>query len=354
MGDCIDRPLVLAIVGPTATGKSALALELADRFNGEIVSVDSVQVYRGMDIGSDKPIKSDQIRVPHHMIDLLDSTEEIDVEEFRSKANIAIREIRSRRRLPLLVGGSALYFTALTAPVHFRPTDPGLRLELEAKLDAEGLPSLVSDLEQVDPRAAQAIDVKNPRRVVRALESRLLLRGEARAAGAPLSTEQLRLEETSSGTGTGPAALTESREREFPVTLVGLALASDRVEHTQRIRRRAESMFDRGFEDEVRSVFGLDGDTATGSTPEPSRTARQALGYKEVASAISEGQSGDSAIEAIVARTRQLSRRQTAWFRRDARLSWISVSRISQAGLLDAASSYFQSRLRAIGKEFLA
>lgn len=344
----------MALVGATATGKSALALELADEVNAEIVSVDSVQVYRGMDIGSDKPSKTDQSRVPHHMIDILESDEEIDVEMFRSRANEAILEIASRRKIPLLVGGSALYFTALTAPVDFKPTDPELRAQIEARLEAEGLGALLAELQRVDPWAAMRIDRKNPRRVVRALESALLMADQTPGTEEPSvsvdpSTRQAEL--SGAGAGTGPAALTETTAHDFPVNLVGLALAVDAAEHSQRIRERVTSMLDRGFEAEVRDVFGLGSRTVPRTAASPSRTARQALGYKEVATALTEGQSAESALEAIVSRTRQLSRRQTAWFRRDARLCWVSTSRISPSGLFDAAHSYFNSRLAAIGKE---
>lgn len=347
-------PLVLAVVGATATGKSALALELAIEFNAEIVSVDSVQVYRGMDIGSDKPSKADQSRVPHHMIDIIESDAEIDVEVFRSRANEAILEIVSRHKTPLLVGGSALYFTALTAPVDFRPTDPELRAQIEAKLKSDGLTAVIAELERVDPQAAKGIDRKNPRRVVRALETAQLMADETQPAGGPQISKDLPSRHTKRGTdGAGPAVLTETASHDFPVNLVGLALAMDAAEHSQRIRNRVMSMLDRGFEAEVRSIFGIEGSKSPLSLSSPSRTARQALGYKEVAAALSEGQSGESAIEAIVSRTRQLSRRQTAWFRRDARLSWISTSRISHSSLLESARSYFRSRLGAGEKECL-
>lgn len=352
MIDCRSRPLVLAVVGPTATGKSALALELADELNAEIVSVDSVQVYRGMDIGSDKPSKADQTRVPHHMIDILESDEETDAEMFRSRAHEVILEIASRRKIPLLVGGSALYFTAVTAPVDFKPTNAELRAQIEAKLEAEGLGAIVVDLQRVDPGAARRIDLKNPRRVVRALESALLMTDQSSGTKAPsASTSPSARQAGSSDLGAGPAALTETTTHGFPVNLLGLALAADATEHAERIRNRVRSMLDRGLEAEVRDLFGFDGGAAPQPSTAPSRTARQALGYKEVAAALSEGQSGDSAIDEIVSRTRQLSRRQTAWFRRDARLCWVSISRISPSGLLDAAHSYFDSRLRAIGKE---
>lgn len=356
MTKCQRRPLVLAIVGATATGKSTLALDLADKFNAEIVSVDSVQVYRGMDIGSDKPSKADRSRVPHHMIDIIGSDEDIDVEMFRSRAAEAILEITSRRRLPLLVGGSALYFTALTAPVKFRPTDVRLRSQIEATLEKQGLDCIVAELQRIDPTTAKRIDIKNARRVVRALESAVLMSAmtsntELLTFSSKLSAAQARPPGSNGRPAAGPAALAESTTHDFPVNLVGLALVADPNEHSERIRNRIKSMFGRGFEDEVRSVFGIDTAATSEHTTSPSRTASQALGYKEVAAALTRGKPGASAIDEIVSRTRQLSRRQIAWFRKDPRLNWVSISRISLSGLFDTAHSYFETRLRATGKE---
>lgn len=343
------RPPVLAIVGATATGKSALALELAEEFEAEIVSIDSVQVYREMDIGSDKPSAIERDRVQHHLIDIVDPSDEIDAFTFRIHAIRAIEQIREKGRTPLLVGGSALYFTSVTAPLSFRATDPTIRDEIESRLERYGLAAIVDELTHIDPASAASIDLANPRRVVRALEhAEISIRsaGDAECdSTAPLAAPGGK----SSRPGAGPASLTERADIDYPIRLIGIGLTTSIENHSHRIRARVDKMLDRGFEREVRDLFGLDGQEgrSVARHKELSRTARQALGYKELAAAIAEGHSSDSAIDKIVARTRQLSRRQLAWFRKDARISWFSTSRCSRKDLTSAARHYFASRIGA-------
>lgn len=345
-----EPPLVLAIVGATATGKSAISLEIADCYGAEIISIDSVQVYRGMDIGSAKPSEQQRRRVRHHMIDIMDPWEELDVYDFREQARRVISEIHSRGKLPLLTGGSALYFTSITAPVEFRPTDRHLRTSLQRRLDEEGLDALVGELEAAYPEIAKAIDVANPRRVVRALEVAILSTRNDGSHEQWRASGMLTGQASQSRSSAGPAALTESVSSNFPVRMIGLGLTISPDIHLCRIRRRLRDMFANGFEDEVRAIYGyrIGADAADSRHPEPSRTASQALGYREVAVALMEGRPAESAIEKIISRTRQLARRQLAWFRRDARLSWISVGTLGTESSIDAARHYFDSRLASI------
>ena len=287
----------LALVGPTASGKSELALGAAYALgNVEIVSIDSMQIYRGLDIGTAKPTSRERAAVPHHMIDVADPADEWSVARFQTEARAAVAEIESRGRRALLVGGTGLYVRAVVDPLTFPPEDRALRAEIEAEVaTGDGLAAAYEELERADPRAASRIEPGNSRRVVRALEV-------IRITGQPFSSFGLGL-----GTFGNPV---------FPVHLVGTWLPRARL--AERISQRFAAMRAAGLVDEVRALA---------RRGELSRTARQAIGYKEVLDHI-EGRepSLDAALETAENRTRSLARRQRMWFRRDPRITWLATA----------------------------
>ena len=285
----------LALVGPTGSGKSALALAAAELMGDvEIVSVDSMQVYRGMDVGTAKPTPAERATVPHHLVDLVDPSEEYSVARFQSAAREAIAGIESRGRRALLVGGTGLYYHALVDGLDLPGEDHRLRAELEARAqDPEGLALLYEELRCVDPLAASRVVPGNRRRVVRALEV-------VGATGRPFSSFGPGLESP------GPYRL--------PVMATGVWLPREAV--ARRIAERIEVMTRAGLVEEVRTLA----EAPAGL----SRTARQAIGYKEVLDLL-EGKADtlEEALRRVEERTRALARRQRMWFRRDRRITWL-------------------------------
>ena len=295
----------LALVGPTASGKSALALEVACGFGDvEIVSVDSMQVYRGLDIGTAKPTPEDQARVRHHLIDVADPSEQWSVARFQKEARAAVADIEARGRRALLVGGTGLYVQAVVDDLTFPGEDLDLRAELEAwTAEPGGVAAAYTELSTADPSAAARIDPHNVRRIVRALEV-------IRLTGRPFS---------SFGPGVSAYGATA-----FPVAMVGIWLP--RAELARRIALRFAVMREQGLLDEVR---GLAADTGG-----MSRTARQAIGYKELLAHLEgEEPSLDAALDTAVRRTRAFARRQRMWFRRDPRITWLGTTANPERGL---------------------
>jgi tRNA dimethylallyltransferase len=282
---------VLALVGPTASGKTALALELAPRLGAEVVSADAMLVYRGMDVGTAKPTPQERARVPHHLVDLVDPGEEFSVARFQPLARAAIADVLGRGRVPLLVGGSGLYFHAVVDEFVFPPTDPAVRGRLEAEAAAAGLPALYRRLADADPAAAARIQPGNLRRIVRALEVIEL-------TGRPFSSFRSAMD--------APVS-------RYRLTVLGLDPGADALR--ARVAERVAAMAAAGLVDEVRRLAGRP----------LSRTARQALGYKELLDAMERGTPVEEALDAVVRRTRTYARRQLAWFRRDPRVRWSTL-----------------------------
>jgi len=282
---------IVLIAGPTAAGKSAVALRLAERRNGEIISVDSMQVYRGLDIGTAKPDPLERARIPHHLVDVASLRETFDAARFAAAADSAVREIAGRGRLPIFCGGTGLYFRAwLEGLGEAPPADPALRAQLEAAPMVE----LLRELAGSDPVAYERIDRQNPRRVVRAVEV-------IRLTGRPYSA--LRADWKSAGGAQRPGLL------QF-----GLHRAPQDLR--QRINSRVDEMFARGLVEECRQLLpaGL----------ESNRVAGQALGYRQVLDHLRGERSLAETIELVKIRTWQFARRQMNWWRRQARLEWIS------------------------------
>ena len=276
------------IVGPTASGKSELAMGVARLIGGtEIVTLDSMQVYRGMDIGTATPTASEQAEVPHHLIDLVDPCEEFAVAELQDRAHAVIDEIRERGAVPVLVGGTGLYVRAVIDQLRIPGRYPEIRAELEAEPDTA---ALHRRLVKLDPVAAGRMEPSNRRRIVRALEV-------TAGSGRPFS---------SYGPGLG----------HYPATpFVQVGLRWDRERLDERIAARYQCQMADGFLDEVRSL-----------AEQPiSRTASQALGYKELLDHLRGEVTFEDALELAVVRTRRFARRQERWFRRDPRIRWLDA-----------------------------
>jgi tRNA dimethylallyltransferase len=282
---------VLALVGPTAAGKTGIALEVAERLDAEVVSADAMLVYRGMDIGTAKPTPEERARVRHHMVDLVDPGEEFSAARFQPLARAAIADVLARGRVPLLVGGSGLYFHAVVDEFVFPPTDPAVRDRLEAEAAEVGLPALYGRLATADPAAAARIQPGNLRRTVRALEVMEL-------TGRPFSSFR--------------AAMDDPVSR-YQLTVLGLDPGAELLR--ARAAERVAAMAEAGLVEEVRRL----------AERPLSRTARQALGYKELLDAMDQGTPMAEALDAVVRRTRAYARRQLAWFRRDRRVQWSTL-----------------------------
>ncbi|GAA1556591.1 tRNA (adenosine(37)-N6)-dimethylallyltransferase MiaA [Kribbella hippodromi] len=286
----MPAPLVVAVVGPTAAGKSDLAVALSLRLGGEVVNVDAMQVYRGMDIGTAKITEPERQGVRHHLLDLLDVTETATVAEFQELARAAIDDCLGRGVVPVLAGGSALYVRAILDDFVFPGTDPVVRARLEAELERHGSGVLHQQLAAKDPKAAEQILPSNGRRIVRALEV-IEITGGAYVATLP-------------------------EHRYVYPGAVQLGLDVPRPVLDERIDRRVDRMFDAGFVAEVRGLLNkglIEG-----------KTANRALGYSQVIALLNgeldEAQARDRTAQA----TRRFARRQDSWFRKDDRISWLS------------------------------
>ena len=284
-------PTVVALVGPTASGKSAVALALARAIGGEIVNADAFQVYRGMDIGTAKPTRGERAAVPHHLVDILEITEELSVADYQRRGRVVLADLAARGVPAVVVGGSGLYVRALLDDLRFPGSDPRIRARWEQQLAEVGPQRLHEVLAQRDPQAAAQILPTNGRRIVRALEV-----GEITGAGFPATLP-----------ADGPALV--------PHLSAGLAI--ERAELDTRIERRVDRMLDDGLVAEVRGL--LDRGLREG------RTSARALGYPQVIAHLDGLIDLAEARAAIVAATRAYARRQQRWFRRDPRTTWYPV-----------------------------
>ena len=297
--DSPSRSLYLA--GPTAAGKSEIALALAEKIGGEIISVDSMQVYRGLDIGTAKPGAAERKRVPHHLIDVVDLSESFDAAKFVRLAETAAAEIHARGRTPIFCGGTGLYFNAYLKGLGEAPAaDPRLRAELEARPFGE----LLNELQERDPAAYGKIDRQNPRRVIRALEV-------IRLTGKKFSEQRARWEDGERpDAGEQPPQPGNSRPRIF-------CLARPAAEMSRRINARVDEMFRRGLVEETRGLLGRG--------LERNQTAMQAIGYRQVVEHLRGGPGLPETIERVKRRTRQFAKRQLTWFRRYGNCQWMQA-----------------------------
>jgi tRNA dimethylallyltransferase len=279
-------PAIL-LMGPTASGKSALAIDLATRLGGEIVTVDSAQVYRGMDIGTAKPTAADRTRVPHHLIDILDPTQPYSAAAFAHAALACVVEIRARGRMPILCGGTMLYFKALTEGLSSLPrADAGVRAELDRRASIVGWPALHAELARVDPVTAASLAPTDAQRIQRALEVH-------RLSGQPISALQGRRETTAGSLG--PA---------IPIALI----PADRAQLHATIALRFEAMLDTGLVDELRGLrrrYALD----------PALPAMRCVGYRQTWQYLDGTIDMTKLRDTGIAATRQLAKRQLTWLR---------------------------------------
>ncbi len=279
---------VIAVVGPTATGKSDLALDLAEREPSEIVNADAMQLYRGMDIGTAKLPRAERRGIPHHQLDVLDVTEEASVAAYQRSARADIERIHAAGKRAILVGGSGLYVRAVLEHFEFPATDPEVRARLQQRADRIGPGLLHDELAQRDPEAAARIDRANTRRIVRALEV-IELTGAPFTASLPDPTYV------------------------YPTVAIGIDV--DAAALDARIDARAKDMFARGLVEETEALLGRG--LAEG------KTASRAVGYEQAIEVLAGRRTRAEAVEDVALATRQLARRQRKWFKRDDRITWI-------------------------------
>ena len=285
----ISTPIFIA--GPTAVGKSEIALALAEQISGEIISVDSMQVYRGLDIGTAKPSPADRARVPHHLIDICELTESFDAAQFIRLAQKAVAEIQSRGHAPVFCGGTGLYFKAFLSGLGEAPS---ANSELRAELEALPFEALLRELRERDPEAYGKIDKQNPRRVIRAVEV-------IRLTGKKFSEQRAEWK-----------SIVLS-----PQSSVFFCLTRQQADLHARINIRVDEMFRRGLVEETRELLrrGL----------EQNQTAMQAIGYRQVVEHLRGGRSLAETIEQVKIRTRHFAKRQLTWFRRQLAPEWIDL-----------------------------
>lgn len=283
----------IAVIGPTASGKSSLGIALARELGGEVVNVDSMQLYRGMDIGTAKLAPHERGGIPHHLLDIWDVTQTASVAEYQQRAVAAVEEIASHGRVPILVGGSMLYVQSLIDDFSFPPTDPAVREKYEARLARIGVDALHAELADADPTAARVIEDKDPRRTVRALEV-IELTGKPYQASQPPMDAPPR----------------------WGTRILGLRTAAEWL--NPRIELRARHMFDQGLVDEVRGLQGRGLVKAS--------TAGRAIGYAQVLSMLDGELTEHEAVEQTITGTRRYVRRQRSWFNRDPRVRWLDAA----------------------------
>lgn len=307
-------PKILVICGPTASGKTALAVELARRHNGEVVSADSMQIYRHMDIGTAKPTPEEMGGVPHHMLDVADPEEDFSVARYVDMAAKCVDDILSRGRLPILAGGTGLYIDSLLSGRTFAPFQPDspLRGQLEEQLRREGGAAMLSRLAQVDPDSAARLHPNDEKRIIRALEV-------YQSTGKTITQHNL-----------------ETRAIPPRYDALTLALAFEQREDMwSRIDRRVDQMMDQGLVDEVQRLL---------DSGVPAKcTAMQAIGYKEMAAALLSHGDVSAGAEEVKLRSRQYAKRQLTWFRRNRAARWLLWGREPDfAAALQTSTEYME------------
>ena len=287
-------PKILVIVGPTASGKTRMAVELAQRHNGEVISADSMQIYRTMDIGTAKPTKEEMGGIPHHMIDVADPEEDFSVARYVEMAARCVDDVLARGKLPIVAGGTGLYIDSLLSGRTFAPFSPdsALRGELERELAEKGGQAMLEVLAQVDPEAAQRLHPNDHKRIIRALEV-------YRSTGKTITQHNRE---------------TQAIPPRYNALTIGLAF-QDRQAMWRRIDQRVDEMVAAGLEDEVRRLLT--------SGISPKCTAMQAIGYKEFTQALSGEMTWQEAADVVKLRSRQYAKRQLTWFGRNPNTRWV-------------------------------
>ena len=303
----MDKIPVIAVVGPTASGKTALSVELALQLSGEIISADSMQIYRHMDIATAKPTDAEKKGVPHHLMDFLDPGEDFSVARFCELSKPLIADIRDRGKLPIIAGGTGLYVDSLLGNVDFIETDPDpdLRSALQQELDTKGIDGMLDTIRTFDPASADRLSVgRNPKRILRCIEV-------YRTTG--MTQTQLNLSQTAA-----PSP--------YKAIRIGLT-AADRDYLYERINRRVDLMLENGLIEEARAFYACDYGT----------TANAAIGYKELLPYLNGSLPLEECVENLKRATRRYAKRQLTWFRRDPSTHWFEIDRMSFDEILSSA-----------------
>ena len=289
----MSKPLVVIISGPTASGKTGLSIEIAKRFNGEIVSADSMQIYKSMDIATAKPTKDETAEIRHHLIDFVEANESFSVAKYKQLALWAIDDILSRGKLPIVCGGTGLYIdTLMNNTVFLDYEDSGIRERLEKRKESDGIESLYEELKKVDPDTASRLHLNDSKRIIRALEVYYL-------TGKTISEQN---------------SLSHKEESPYNFLLFVLS-AHNREILYKRINDRVDKMLDMGLVEEAGSFFASD----------ISKTAKQAIGYKELKPYLDGEISLETAVEKLKMETRRYAKRQLTWFRNKKNVNWLYI-----------------------------
>ena len=289
----MSKPLVVIISGPTASGKTGLSIEIAKRFNGEIVSADSMQIYKSMDIATAKPTKDETAEIRHHLIDFVEANENFSVAKYKQIALSAIDNILSRGKLPIVCGGTGLYIdTLMNNTVFLDYEDSGIRERLEKRKESDGIESLYEELKKVDPDTACRLHLNDSKRIIRALEVYYL-------TGKTISEQN---------------SLSHKEESPYDFLLFVLS-AHNREILYKRINDRVDKMLDMGLVEEAGSFFASD----------ISKTAKQAIGYKELKPYLDGEISLETAVEKLKMETRRYAKRQLTWFRNKKNVNWLYI-----------------------------
>lgn len=307
----MNKPLVAVVVGPTASGKTSLGIEIAEHFGGEIVSADSMQIYENMDIATAKPTDSELARVKHHLIGFVPAGESFSVAKYKEKAIAAIDEILSKGKLPVVVGGTGLYIDTLIRNTEFFDYEESdIRVKLEARCEKEGIDSLYNELKSVDPIAAQRLHINDTKRIIRALEVYY-------STGMTISRQD---------------ELSHLNESKYRFCIIGLN-ATDRQYLYDRINLRVDMMLEDGLIAEADSFFKSD----------ISKTAAQAIGYKELKPYFDSLVTLDEAVEKLKMETRRYAKRQLTWFRRNKDIHWLNIDEYEKNELIEMACEIIEN-----------
>ena len=301
----MNKKTVIVIAGPTASGKTSLSIEIAKKIGGEIVSADSMQIYKEMDIATAKPTEAEMQGIPHHLISIIDSDETFSVASYKEKAMEAIEDIFSRGKNPVVVGGTGLYIDTLINNTTFFDFEKGdHREKLCVRLQNEGIEKLYDELKSVDPETAERLHINDTKRILRALEVYY-------STGKTISLQ---------------AELSHENESQYDWLVIGLT-AENREILYDRINRRVDIMLDDGLVEEAESFF----------SSEKSTTAKQAIGYKELKGYFDGSVSLVEATENLKRETRRYAKRQLTWFRRNKNINWINIDKKTSAQILKEA-----------------
>ena len=302
----MNKRTVIVIVGPTASGKTSLSIEVAKKINGEIVSADSMQIYKGMDIATAKPTVDEMQNIPHHLISIIDTDETFSVAAYKERALEAISDIFERNSIPVVVGGTGFYIDTLIKNTTFFDFENGDQRErLQKRLSRDGIDKLYSELQQIDPETAEKLHLNDTKRIMRALEVYY-------ATGKTISLQE---------------ELSHEKESEYNWFVIGLTSENRDVLY-DRINRRVDIMVENGLLNEAEAFFG-----STKST-----TAKQAIGYKELKPYFDGVMTLEEATENLKRETRRYAKRQLTWFRRNKNINWINIENKSSEEIFNEAT----------------